>query len=201
MAAALGTRGWSTTIPDLRSALQSPVQFCTRAIDESGPVDVVIGHSGAGVFLPIVADRTGATASIFIDAVVPDTDSEFQPSARFTEFLDGIPTADGLLAPWHEWWPTDSMSQLVPDESARRRIEAEIPSVPRSFYDEAVALPASWWTRPAAYLQLSPAYDDDRSRADKWGWPTHQLAGSHLDLVVHPDLVAEHVTELAALIR
>jgi hypothetical protein len=32
------------------------------------------------------------------------------------------------------------------------------------------------------------------------GWPTHRLDGQHLDLVVHPDGVADHVTELFAVI-
>lgn len=110
--------------------------------------------------------------------------------------LDTLPVVDGLLPPWHEWWPTDVMAELVPDQSIRRRITAEIPQVPRSFYGEAVAMPAQWWTRPAAYLQLSPAYDEDGARAELWSWPTSQLDGRHLGVCMHPEFIAENVSEL-----
>jgi hypothetical protein len=200
LATALEAKGWTTTVPDLRDALDSPAEFASRAVERSDSVEVVIGHSGAGAVLPVVADRKGAAATIFIDAVVPDASARFTPSKQFTELLDDVPTTDGLLAPWHQWWPAETMADLLPDESVREQLVSEIPRVPRSFYDQSISLPPAWWTRPAAFLQLSPAYDEERTRAELLGWPAHQLDGRHLDLVVHPDLVADHVTELAAVI-
>lgn len=200
LASALAAKGWSTTAPDLRGAIASPSQFCSHATEQCPSADVVIGHSGAGAMLPTVADSIGASATIYIDAVLPGEDPAFTPSGRFLEFVDAIPTVDGRLAPWHEWWPPETMAELVPDEAVRRAIVAEIPSLPRSFYDGAIVLPELWWKRPAAYLQLSAAYDAERSRAAHWDWPTRRLAGGHLDLVVHPSLVAQHVDQLAALI-
>jgi hypothetical protein len=200
LATALEAKGWTTTVPDLRDALDSPVGFASRAVERSDSVEVVIGHSGAGAVLPVVADRTAAVATIFIDAVVPEAGERFTPSKRFTELLDDVPTTDGLLAPWHHWWPAETMADLLPDETVREEVVAEIPRVPRSFYEHSFALPPTWWTRPTAFVQLSPAYDEDRTRAERLGWPVHRLDGQHLDLVVHPDLVADHVTELAAVI-
>lgn len=200
LASALAVKGWSTTVPDLRAAVKSPGQFSSQAIERCPSADILIGHSGAGAVLPLVADGIGASATIFIDAVLPGEDPTFTPSGRFLEFVDTIPTVDGRLTPWHEWWPPETMAALVPDEAVRRAIAAETPRLPRSFYDEAITLPELWWTRPAAYLQLSPAYDDERSRAARWDWPTGHLDGGHLDVVVHPDLVAEHVRRLATMI-
>jgi hypothetical protein len=196
LADALDAVGWSTTVPDLRDAVSSPEAYIDavgRAVDS---VDVVIGHSGAGAILPVVAANTTASATVFIDALVPDTSDVFMPSGRFVELLDSLPVSEGLLPPWHEWWPTETLEQVLPDDSLRRLVVSEIPRVPRSFYDQSVPLPEAWWTRPAAYLQLSPAYDDDRIRAERWGWPTCQLMGHHLDLVSRPDAIARIVTDL-----
>ncbi len=151
--------------------------------------------------LPAIAADTAAPATVFIDAIVPDGADVFLPSGRFIELLDSLPVAEGLLPPWHEWWPAETLEQLLPDESLRRQVVTEIPRVPRSFYDEPVPLPEEWWTRPAAYLQLSPAYDDDRSRAERWGWPTRRLIGHHLDLVSRPDTIARIVTDLVSAAR
>jgi hypothetical protein len=196
LAAALEALGWTTTVPDLRTAIQSPTEFAQRAAHTVDSADVVIGHSGAGAFLPAVADAMNAAITVFVDAVVPQPGSPFVTSAGLLQLLDTLPVVDGFLPPWHEWWPAGLMVELVPDPILRRRIVDEIPRVPRSFYDAAVPMPLQWWTLPAAYLQLSPGYDEDRCRAETWSWPTIKLTGRHLDLCVRPDLIAEHVSDL-----
>jgi hypothetical protein len=54
---------------------------------------------------------------------------------------------------------------------------------------------------PSSYLQLSSAYDDDRRRAEQMGWPTARLNGHHLDLLTHPDIIADLVVDLTASAR
>lgn len=95
-------------------------------------------------------------------------------------------TSGGLPTCWRSSFPTSHSG------GASR----PIPQLPRSFYDEAVSMPSQWWTRPTANLQLSPAYDDERTRAERWRWPTSRLAGSHLDLCVLPDLIADQIIDL-----
>jgi hypothetical protein len=196
LAKSLNKRGWSTIVPDLRDVIESPASFADAAVDGVGPVDVVIGHSGAGAFIPTIAERTHAAVRVFVDAIVPEGTALFTPSARFLEFLDAVPIEDGRLAPWHRWWPEDTLAELVPDEQLRRELIADIPRVSRSFYDEQIPVPSSWWVKPMAYLQLSDAYDDERSRVQAWGWPARKLDGGHLDLYVDPDRVADHICEL-----
>ena len=196
LAASLRERGWSTIVPDLSGAIESPASFAAAAVDGVGPVEVIIGHSGAGAFIPTVADQTHAAVRVFVDAIVPDCTTGFTPSARFLEFVDAVPIEGGRLAPWHTWWPEDTLAELVPDEQLRRELIADIPRVPRSFYDVHVAVPRSWWTKPSAYLQLSDTYDDERTRVQAWGWPTRTLDGGHLDLYVDPELIADHICEL-----
>jgi hypothetical protein len=134
--------------------------------------------------------------SVFVDAVVPNETRTFTQSGRFGELMDTIPTEDGYLAPWHTWRPDDVLTALVPDDAIRTELTADVPRVPRSFYAEPIPVPPRWWRRPAAYLQLSDGYDDERRRADLWGWPTHRRRGHHLDLFTHPDEVVEALLTL-----
>ena len=196
LAASLMERGWSTTVPDLCEAIESPARFAAGAVEGVGAVDVVIGHSGAGAFIPTVAEHTHAAVRMFVDAIVPERTSMFTPSARFVDFVDAVPTEDGRLAPWHMWWPEDVLAELVPDEQLRLELIADIPRVAPRSMTAPVALPQSWWTKPMAFLQLSDAYDEERMRVQALGWPTRKLDGGHLDLYVDPDLIADHVCEL-----
>jgi hypothetical protein len=183
-------------VPDLRDAIESPVRFAAAAGDAAAGADVVVGHSGASPFLPGIAARAGARV-VFVDAALPGEETSTAPSPGLIALLDRLAVVDGRLPPWHEWWTAGRMAELVPDDALRAAIIAEVPCVSRAFYDEPVALPSRWWTRPAGYLQLSPPYDDDCARAQEWGWPVRRLDGRHLDLAVHPDRVAAEVVALA----
>ncbi|MGH9272546.1 MAG: hypothetical protein ACRDZ2_14885 [Ilumatobacteraceae bacterium] len=181
--------------PDLRAAIGSPEIFCQRATDAAAGVDILIGHSGAGAFLPTIADAANVTTLVFVDAVVPGVGDSFTPSREIAVLLDAVPTVEGLMAPWNEWWPAELLAQLVPDPTQRQQVESEIPQLRRSFYDAAVPLPPRWWTRPAGYLQLSGAYDDELARVANWGWPTARLPGQHLDTCAAPAAVAASVRD------
>ena len=191
--------GWTVTVPDLRTGITSPDDFTQLAASAAHEVDVVIAHSGAGAMLPVIANEIRA-AAIYVDAIVPGPTGH-SPSAGFLALLDDLPGQVGLLPPWHEWWPTSTMERLLPDPAQRETTTSDVPRVPRSFYDHAVSLPDEWWTAVAAYLQLSPAYDEDRARAESYGWPTASLDGQHLDLVTRPAEVAALVRHLADRLR
>ena len=95
-------------------------------------------------------------------------------------------------------WADRSARELLPDETLRQIVLDEMPEVPRSFYDETIELPSAWWTHPAAYVQLGPAYADELARAHRLGWPTIRRHGGHLDLAVHPAQLADEIIELVA---
>jgi len=97
-----------------------------------------------------------------------------------------------LLPPWTEWWGSETLAELIPDADLRRRIAADTPRLPRSFYADHVPLPSGWATRHRySFLQLGPAYDEDCARAEAYGWPTAVMDGRHLDVVVKPAVVAD----------
>ena len=200
LAGALEQRGWAVRVPDLRDAITSPSVFAARA--SSPPdVDVVVGHSGAGAVLPSIAVAVAATATVFVDAILPPAGTVYEVPDALRMLLDSLPVVDGVLPPWDEWWPPEALRELVPDDAVRAAVVAELPQVRRSFFDELVALPDRWWVRPAAYLQLSPAYDEERTRAEAWGWPTSRLDdGGHLDTASRAQVVAAQLQQLVSTI-
>jgi hypothetical protein len=201
LASALSEHGWTTVAPDLRNSLNSPLTYAAAATRAAANVDVLVGHSGAGAMLPVIGHDVEATLTVFVDAIVPEATTTFTASDRLIALLDQLPIVDGRLPPWHEWWPAEILTQLVPDRRLREALTAENPRLTRAFYDEPVPLPERWWKRRAGFLQLSPAYDDDRARAEQWGWPTSRIDGQHLDLLSRPGVVADAVVSLTATTR
>jgi hypothetical protein len=201
LAAELRDRGFEVAVPDLRSALTAPRPQWQAIVDltcaTADATDVLVAHSGAGVLMPMLAERLTPEVTAFVDAVVPGEGTWYQASAAFVEFLESLPRDGPLLPPWHEWWRADVIGKLIPDEDTRTRIAADTPRVPRSFYDDPIPLPAGWTTRGGCcFLQLSPAYNDDRDRAAEYGWPTAHMDGQHLDVAVRPDAVGAILIDL-----
>jgi quercetin dioxygenase-like cupin family protein len=161
---------------------------------------VVVAHSAAGALAPAVAEAVGAEALVLVDAVVPPPRGEHVPGGRFRSFLDTLPLTDGRLPPWHEWFPAE-LEQLLPDPEQRAVVLAEVPRLPLERVLEAVPVPDGWASVPAAYLQLSPAYDDAAAEALQRGWPLGRLHGNHLSTATDSTAVASAVRRLAHLAR
>jgi hypothetical protein len=69
--------------------------------------------------------------------------------------------------------------------------------VPLEFYETSVTLPDGWCSVRGGFVLLSEGYRPDAATAVSLGWPTVELLGAHLDLVNHPDAVAQALTRLA----
>jgi pimeloyl-ACP methyl ester carboxylesterase len=200
LADALTERDRPTVLPDLRvTVAASPVHArmigCfADAIGEAeviGPI-VLVGHSGAGPLLPAFADALDEAVArlVFMDAGLPTPGLSWRetvPAELFTSLRDT--SKEGLLAPWPDWFDPDPLPRLVPDTVLRAQIAEEAPEVPLAFLKE--ARPSVEWTGPAAYLQLSAAYDRDAAGAKRLGWPVHRLDFHHLAPATEPDAVAD----------
>ncbi|HXV92753.1 MAG TPA: hypothetical protein VD813_05605 [Pseudonocardia sp.] len=103
---------------------------------------------------------------------------------------------DGLLPPWHEWFPAEVVGGLLPDPRARARICAEVPRVPLGYLQEIAPALDPWRERPCGYLRLSAGYDDAAAEARRRGWPVTRLDGHHLSAVTDPAAVAGAVLAL-----
>jgi len=196
--------GHTIAIPDLTNAStahpprwEALVEAAVDAGRVLGSEPVVIGHSGAGVFLPEIAHRLGAMALLFIDAVVPPLQGVHRTSPALQRLLDDQ-VVDGKLRPWIEWWPTQTVADLLPELEDRSRLSSDMPTVPRSFYDEAVPVPEGWSDRSCGYLRLSAAYDEEYAEAGRRGWARLQFDGDHLSMFTRSAPVLSALEELIA---
>jgi hypothetical protein len=195
LAEVLTGRGDDVVVPDLRATVEESAGWpgrWTAAAAATGPADVVLGFSGAGVTLPAVAGDVGAGRVIWVDAVVPARSGETVPDDDIRARMPALTGPDGRIADWTTWWGPSALDELVPDAVLRAALRAEGHRLPGDFYDVAVPVPGSWPDDGAEYVQLSSAYDDAAAEARDRGWPVAGGSdGAHLDIATDPARVAD----------
>ncbi len=194
LAGELRARGETAEVPDLRAAVATapdwPLRW-TAGAAATGPADVVLGFSGAGVTLPAVAAAVGARRVVWVDALVPARSGATVADDRIRALV-AQRTADGRIADWTTWWGPDALDELIPDARLRAAVRAEGHELPADFYDVAVPVPGSWPEDGARYVQLSAAYDAAAAGARTRGWPVvGDGSGAHLDVATDPARVLD----------
>jgi pimeloyl-ACP methyl ester carboxylesterase len=204
----LERRGRAAVVPSLLSVAEAPEPRWRHVVDavriSTSHLQqriVLVGHSGAGLLLPVIADTSDneVAALVFVDSLLPP------PAGRLLlgppAFMDQLRalTTDGVLAPWSRWFGADAMRELVPDEHLRADLEAEMPCVPLSYFEATVPLPDDWGNRhPCAYLLLSATpYGQSAAEARVHGWPVTEIPGvQHLAIATNPIPVTEALLDL-----
>ena len=191
------------SLPDLTSMAESASPhdaFCRLAVDAGRKLNaapMVVGHSGAGAFLPAIESAIGNVAGlVFVDAVLPPAAGVHRTSPSMREMLDSV-TENGVLRRWIDWWPEDTIVELLPDEADRAELEADMPRVPRSFYDRDVNVPPGWSDSRCGYLMLSSAYESELLDAVERGWSTARFDSDHLAPHTQPEAVLHEILHLA----
>jgi hypothetical protein len=157
---------------------------------------VLVGHSGAGLMLPLIGSmlRHTPAAYVFVDAVipqdglVPDADGHFAARAR-----------DGDIPPFPE---AALRAAGIEDASVRATLLAELAPLPLAVYLEPVPVPAGWPDAPVACLRFTrnaqADYDTAVARARREAWPVREIDGGHFHMLTEPVAVADALTGLAA---
>lgn len=209
VASRLDAAGHRAVVPSLLTIAEGEPPYWPRVVaavaasltglTRDQPV-VLVAHSNAGVFMPVLATELASPVSscIFADATVPAaTGSTPLAEDEFLPFLRGLAEPDGQLPQWTDWWSGQDLSSLFPDEHTRLVVTAEQPRLPLRYYLEHVPAPAGWDDRPCGYLMFSPAYKDEAARAAARGWPVRTEPGMHLHQIVDPDGVSRALAHLA----
>jgi hypothetical protein len=218
VAEALNAGGLPARTPSLLGLSQGPGPYVPRfaeavlakvdAAVTAGAADpgeiILAGHSGAGAYLPAVAEAIAATGAgrvigmAFVDAQLPRPGrSDFDTSApEFAQALTAM-ARDGLVPPWNEWYPPETLASLIPDEAQREAFLAELHPIALGCFEEPMPLTPSWQEIPCAYLQLSETYQDQADQAASLGWLTSRLPAHHLAVLTDPGPVAVFLAEFA----
>ena len=205
VANALDELGYRVAVPSLRrGAARGSWQECVQlAASPAREIDgdvVLVGHSGAGPLLPLIAAELARppTRLVFVDAALPPArgDMALIPD-DFADHLRGL-AHDGVLPPWSEWFGPDTIAALIPDDERRRDVVADLSEIPLAYFDARLTLPEGWCqAATGAYILLSEVYRADASDAASRGWPTIEMIGGHMDLVTRPTAVADAIRALA----
>ena len=213
VAGQLVASGCDAVVPSLLPVGEGGPPFWPRVVaavtaglagtDPGQPV-VLVAHSNAGVFIPVIGRGLArpVACSIFADATVPAA-SGHTPIAddQFLPFLRGLACPDGRLPRWTDWWDEQDVAPLFPSPQAREVITGEQPRLPLAYYQEQVPAPAGWDDHPCGYLQFSSGYQDQAQRARQRRWPVRSVPGEHLHQVVDPHGVARALLDLVASAR
>lgn len=193
--------GHEVTSPDLRSAAASgrAGTFIAGAVAAT-PTDwarpVLVAHSGAGFFLPSIADLLDRAGYVFVDAGLPPCLGVSNAGADYLDELRSL-AVDGDLPRWSTWWSEEVMEALLPNEVRRAQVEAEMSEIPLAFYESPVSVPSGWCEAGGSFLLLSEPYRQDAERARALGWTVTERLGGHLDIVNDPIAIADAIIDLA----
>ena len=202
-AEALTSAGHGVVVPDLRRAALSgdPVAVVNEVVAAcSHHIDVVVGHSGAGVFLPAIAGSLWLRARprlVFVDAVIPECEGEARLHPAVVDLLRTL-AVEGVLPPWSVWWGEGGAERMIPDRRLRAEVEAELPELPMVLFEGAVPVAAGWCDWPCAFLLSSEDMRDEAERARSMGWSVLEDVGNHLDVVNRAEEIAADLVRLGA---
>ena len=203
----LAGRGYEVSLPDLTGTLTGGPPYIPRQAEAvaratAGRPAVLVGHSAAGPLLALAGALAGLRAQVrgyvFVDARLPTPGQSWTDTAPadLVAQREALADAEGWLPPWSQWWGDEALAELLPDPRMRRAFAAGCPRLPLAMVGEVHPLVPGWPAVPAAYLQLSEAYEGQAARARELGWPVAQLMTHHLALLTEPVRVAGALCEL-----
>jgi hypothetical protein len=201
VAETLRAQGYDVFIPELKDEASLVLPFWQQEVD-SIDLDVadatLVGHSGAGALLPAIGEKLNAYGYIFVDAVLlfePATRLELMESegAEFASQFEAYLKGGGRFPNW-----TDGQFQsIIPDTALRSALLADMRPRDYSFFTERIDVPAGWYGRPCAYIQLSAFYSVYGSQAERRGWPVLRRDTHHFAMLTQPEDIAKMLIEIS----
>ncbi|MEU8322967.1 alpha/beta hydrolase [Nonomuraea sp. NPDC048881] len=206
VAESLGRRGRAAVVPDLTGVSAGGAPYWPRvvaavraAVPSDGPL-VLVAHSNAGFFVPVIKEGLGdrVVACVFADAHVPPSQGLVRTAEEgFLPFLRGLAGPDGVLPRWTDWWDEEDIVAMLPDPAQRLLVTGEQPRLPLDYYTQPVPVPAGWDAVRCSCLWFGPPYEEVARDAAGRGWPVTRLPGLHLHQVIDPEGVTDALLKLS----
>jgi len=200
----LQQNGFDCVVPDLTGmAAAGPPYYPKYATAAAAPVNagdpvVLIGHSAAGALLPAIAEAVGdrTRSAVFVDAMLPQPGRSWFDTAPpgLEAQLRGL-ASDGVLPPYHEWFPPGALADWVPDAGRRRRLIAEIPRMPVAYFDEPAPSATFAESVACAFIRLGAPFDAAADKAERLGWWVARHDWDHLRMLSDPEGVADLIAQ------
>ncbi len=208
VAQSLQAAGFEVLVPALTDRGKTPpaywrqhtasVQLALASIPQERPL-VLVGHSGAGPLLPVIAQAAQhpVKAYLFVDADLPHPGQN-----RLDEMEASVPAfaqelrrslASGRRFPS---WSDEDLSEDLPDEPVRRHMLAELQPRPLHFFEEIIPTVAGWPDAPGGYVLFTQGYRRSLEQAQRAGWLSRTFHAGHFHMLVDPIAVAAALIEL-----
>jgi pimeloyl-ACP methyl ester carboxylesterase len=210
--------GHQVVAPDLPFGDDDGVEAWTEVVVAAiGDADdvLVVGHSLAGLGVPVVAERANARHMVFLGAMVPVPGRPYvdvladEPGALLIDELDGVLSGEAPLEPEvlgdgtsFPWSFARAHFYQDLDEAVARRAWERLRPQGFTMFTEPCPL-TTWPAVPATYVLMT----EDRSVSPEWsrmvargrlGATLVELPGGHSPFYGHPDELVAILHSIAA---
>lgn len=200
--------GFDVLVPTLTDSAETPapswqqqaasMRQALAALPRERPL-VLVGHSGAGALLPVLAQASHhpVSAYLFVDAGLPHPGQ-----SRLDEMEVSVPAfareLRQLLASGERFpnWSDKDLSEDIPNGAIRQQLLAEVQPRALSFFEEVMPLVAGWPDAAAGYLLFTQGYRHFLEQAQRAAWPDRTIQAGHFHMLVDPATVAMALVEL-----
>jgi hypothetical protein len=163
----------------------------------------LVAHSGAGPLLPVIRELLAnpVNAYVFVDAGIPRAGATRLDLMR-TEDPEWAEQLQAELERGERFptWSAEDLREVIPDESLRKQMVAEIHPRDLSFFIESIPVFDGWPDAPCVYIRFSASYKQPAAQARRAGWPTYELEAGHFHMLVDAaavtDLIVQAVNKL-----
>jgi len=205
LAPLLRARGHRTLVPDFTAIMRGPPPYyeamvalardAIRSDAFDGPT-LLVAHSGAGALVPAIAKGSADLhGAIFLDALLPHPgQSWFDTASRELAARHRGRAHNGLVPPWHLWWPPEALAGMLPDERLRDSFASELRELPLAYFEERAPETVMPAHIRCTYIRLSDAYEAEASRAETLGWHVVRERWHHLAALADAERVATLLT-------
>lgn len=197
---ALGILGFEAHVPtpDALRGLTTWREWPLRLLDALPELDdpVLVGHSAGGLLAAYLAGSLKAKSFICLDAMMPPECGVTPPvESDFLNFVQSLPSKDGLLPIWTDWWDRDLLADAPMSPDLKVAILDELPRLPLAWFADSFEMP-TWSCAKRGFIQTSPAFRDEAKRAEERGWPVTRLTGTHLHPALAPKDTAKALVDM-----